>query len=132
MVTIYAWLEIRATYLDEDLHPEIDEKKVFDDIDNLIKKLKYNELKVIEKNYSRFVQFSVMENHKTERTEEMISMYENITKIATGSYGLLYHLDDEDEVYSDEFRVLVSKKGKCEWKRDENFSPCSIMIEEFD
>ena len=29
MVTIYAWLEIRATYLDEDLHPEIDEKKVF-------------------------------------------------------------------------------------------------------
>lgn len=27
MVTIYAWLEIRATYLDEDLHPEIDEKK---------------------------------------------------------------------------------------------------------
>ena len=82
MVTIYAWLEIRATYLDEDLHPEIDEKKVFDDIDNLIKKLKYNELKVIEKNYSRFVQFSVMENHKTERTEEMISMYENITKIA--------------------------------------------------
>ena len=72
-----------------------------------------------------------MENHKTERTEEMISMYENITKIATGSYGLLYYLDDEDEVYSDEFRVLVSKKGKCEWKRDENFSPCSIMIEEF-
>ena len=132
MVTIYAWLEIRATYLDEDLHPEIDEKKVFDDIDNLIKKLKYNELKVIEKNYSRFVQFSVMENHKTERTEEMISMYENITKIATGSYGLLYYLDDEDEVYSDEFRVLVSKKGKCGWKRDENFSPCSIMIEEFD
>ena len=107
-------------------------KKVFDDIDNLIKKLKYNELKVIEKNYSRFVQFSVMENHKTERTEEMISIYENITKIATGSYGLLYYLDDEDEVYRDEFRVLVSKKGKCEWKRDENFSPCSIMIEEFD
>ena len=30
------------------------------------------------------------------------------------------------------FAVLVSKKGKCEWKRDENFSPCSIMIEEFD
>lgn len=47
-------------------------------------------------------------------------------------YGLLYYLDDEDELYSDEFRVLVSKKGKCGWKRDENFSPCSIMIEEFD
>lgn len=47
-------------------------------------------------------------------------------------YGLLYYLDDEDEVYSDEFRVLVSKKGKCGRKRDENFSPCSIMIEEFD
>ena len=44
-------------------------------------------------------------------------------------YGLLYYLDDEDEVYSDEFRVLVSKKGKCGWKRDEIINGnCSVSL----
>lgn len=131
MITIFAWLEIRSTYLDEDLHPEIDEKKIFEDIDNLIQQLKYNEIKVMKKNYTTFIQFSVIENHKSDKTEEMLGLYENITQIATGSYGLLYYLDDEDKLYNDNFRVLVSRKGKCEWKQDEYFSPCSTMIEEF-
>lgn len=57
MTTIFAWLEIRSTYQDEDLHPEIDEKKIFEEIDNSIRYLKYNEIQVIEKNYSKYIQF---------------------------------------------------------------------------
>lgn len=131
MVTIFAWMEIRATYLDEDLHPEIDEKNIYDTVDGLIKHLKYNELELTEKNYTRYIQFSVMENHKTEKSQEMVDLFTEISKIATGSYGLLYIMDDEDELYDDEFRVLVSRKGKCEWKKDELLSPCSVMLEEF-
>ena len=130
MITIFAWLEIRSTYLDEDLHPEIDEKMIFEKIDNSVRGLKYNGIQVIEKNYSRFIQFSVMENHKTGKSEEMIDLFEYITKIATGSYGLLYYLDDEDNQFGDEFRVLVARKGKCEWKQDVFFSPCSMMLED--
>ena len=130
MITIFGWLEVRATYLDEDLHPEIDENKIYHDVEKAISELKYNELKMLQKNYVRFVQFSVNENHRTERTEEIINLFESISKIATGSYGLLYYLDDEDALYNDEFRVLVSKKGTVEWKRDKYFSPCSKMIED--
>lgn len=131
MVTIFGWMEIRATYFDEDKHPEIDENKIYSKIERIIGELKYNELKLVEKNYTRYVQFSVFENHRTEKTDEIIKTFSNISKIATGSYGLLYCLDDEDKLYYDEFRVLISKKGKTEWKEDDYFSPCSKMIEDF-
>ena len=42
------WRSLSDTISNGELeYPQYDEKKVFDDIDNLIKKLKYNELKVI-------------------------------------------------------------------------------------
>ena len=130
MVTIFGWMEIRATYFDEDKHPEIDENKIYSEIEKRINELKYNEVKMFERNYTRFIQFSMFENHRTERTDEIINIFCDIARIATGSYGMLYCLDDEDKVYYDEFRVLISKKGRTEWKKDEYFSPCSKMIED--
>lgn len=130
MITIYGWLEIRPTFLDEDLHPEIDEERINHEVERLVSELKHTKLNIIEKNYTRFIQFGVMENHKTDRTEEIIGLFEHISRIATGSYGLLYFLDDEDKTYNDEFRVLVSKKGVTEWKKDDFFNPCSKMIED--
>lgn len=130
MVTIYAWLEIRATYLDEDLHPEIDEEKIYEEVNDMVKSLKHNEIQILEKNYSRYIQFSVLENHRTERTDEMLGVFEKISTVATGSYGMLYFLDDEDKELNDGFRVFVSKKGKCTWEKDKFFSPCSRMIED--
>ena len=65
-------------------------------------------------------------NHKTIEAEEILQTFENIAKVATGSYGMLYVWDEyEDE---DNFRVLVARKGVVEWKKDEYFSPNSIMI----
>ena len=132
MITIFGWMEIRSTYLDEDLHPEIDENMIYYEVEKIIDELKYNEIKLVKKNYTRFIQFNVFENHRSVKTEEILNVFENLSKIATGSYGLLYFLDDEDETYNDEFRVLVSKKGIVDWKNDEIFSPCSKMIEEID
>lgn len=129
MITIFGWLEIRATYLDEDKHPEINESMIYKEIEKKISELRHNEVELVEKNYTCYVQFSVLENHRTEKTEEIIELFNEISKIATGSYGLLYCLDDEDELYNDEFKVCVSKKGKIDWVKDEYFSPCSKMIE---
>ena len=131
MITIFGWMEIRATYLDEDLY-NIDENKIYQEVEKLISDLRHNKLVLEQKNYTRYIQFNVFENHKTERTEEIISLFEKISKVANGSYGLLYCLDDEDKEHSDEFRVLVSKKGIVEWNKDEFFSPCSRMIEDLD
>ena len=102
------------------------------EVEKIIRELKHTKLNIIEKNYTRFIQFGVMENHKTERTEEIIGLFEKISRIATGSFGLLYFLNDEDKIYNDEFRVLVSKKGVTEWKKDDYFSPCCKMIEDFE
>ena len=132
MITIFGWMEIRATYLDEDLYNDIDENKIYQEVEKLVSDLRHNKLAFEQKNYTRYIQFNVFENHKTERTEEIISLFEKISKVANGSYGLLYCLDDEDKEYSDEFRVLVSKKGIVEWNKDEFLSPCSSMIEDLD
>lgn len=132
MVKIFGWLEIQSTFFDEDLHPEVDEEHIFFEIEKLIGELKYTKLNIVNNNYMRYIQFGINENHKTEKTEEILSLFENISRIATGSYGLLYFLDDEDRLYYDSFRVLVSRKGVVEWKKDVFFSPRLGMIEELD
>ena len=37
---------------------------------------------------------------------------------------------DEDRIYN-EFRVLVIKRGTCEWKANSFLSPCIPVIEDF-
>jgi len=126
MIQINGWLVIIPTYLDEDLHIEIDEESVYSQVESIIADLKYNDLKIVSMNGIKTINMFMCTNHKTIEAEEILQTFENIAKVATGSYGLLYVWDEyEDE---DNFRVLVARKGVVEWKKDEYFSPNSIMI----
>ena len=126
MIQINGWLVIIPTYLDEDLHIEIDEESVYSQVESIIADLKYNDLKIVSMNGIKTINVFMCTNHKTIEAEEILQTFENIAKVATGSYGLLHVWDDyEDE---DNFRVLVARKGIVEWKKDEYFSPNSIMI----
>jgi len=126
MIQINGWLVIIPTYLDEDLHVEIDEESIYSQVDSIIADLKYNDLKIVSMNGIKTINVFMCTNHKTIEAEEILQTFENIAKVATGSYGLLYVWDEyEDE---DNFRVLVARKGVVEWKKDEYFSPNSIMI----
>lgn len=126
MIQINGWLVIIPTYLDEDLHVEIDEESIYSQVDSVIADLKYNDLKIVSMNGIKTINVFMCTNHKTIEAEEILQTFENIAKVATGSYGLLYVWDEyEDE---DNFRVLVARKGVVEWKKDEYFSPNSIMI----
>ena len=126
MIQINGWLVIIPTYLDEDLHIEIDEESVYSQVESIIADLKYNDLKIVSMNGIKTINMFMCTNHKTIEAEEILQTFENIAKVATGSYGLLYIWDEyEDE---DNFRVLVARKGVVEWKKDEYFSPNSIMI----
>ena len=128
MIQINGWLEIIPTYLNEDVHTEIDEEAIYSQVDNIIANLKYNDIQIISRNGFKVINFFLNTNHKTEEAEEMLQTFEKIAKVATGSYGLLYVWDEyEDE---DNFRVLVARKGVVEWKKDEFFSPNSEMIYE--
>ena len=128
MIQINGWLEIIPTYLNEDVHTEIDEEAINFQVDDIIANLEYNDIQIISKNGFKVINFFLNTNHKTEEAEEMLQTFEKIAKVATGSYGLLYVWDEyEDE---DNFRVLVARKGVVEWKKDEFFSPNSEMIYE--
>ena len=126
MIQINGWLVIIPTYLDEDLHSEIDEKAIYSQVDNIISNLKYNEIQIISKNGIKTINFFLCTNHKTAEAEEMLQTFEKIAKVATGSYGLLHVWDDHDD--ADNFRVIVARKGVVEWTKDELFSPNSEMI----
>ena len=126
MIQINGWLVIIPTYLDEDLHVEIDEESIYSQVDSIIADLKYNDLKIVSMNGIKTINVFMCTNHKTIEAEEILQTFENIAKVATGSYGLLHVWNEyEDE---DNFRVLVARKGVVEWKKDEYFSPNSIMI----
>ena len=126
MIQINGWLVIIPTYLDEDLHVEIDEESIYSQVDSIIADLKYNDLKIVSMNGIKTINVFMCTNHKTIEVEEILQTFENIAKVATGSYGLLHVWDEyEDE---DNFRILVARKGVVEWKKDEYFSPNSIMI----
>ena len=57
MIQINGWLVIIPTYLDEDLHTEIDEKAIYSQVDNIISNLKYNEIQIISKNGIKTINF---------------------------------------------------------------------------
>ena len=128
MIQINGWLEIIPTYLNEDVHTEIDEEAINSQVDDIIANLEYNDIQIISKNGFKVINFFLNTNHKTEEAEEMLQTFEKIAKVATGSYGLLYVWDEYED--ADNFRVLVARKGVVEWKKDEFFSPNSEMIYE--
>lgn len=126
MIQINGWLEIIPTYLNEDVHTEIDEEPIYSQVESILSNLEYNDMKIITKNGIRIINFFLCTNHKTAEAEEMLQTFERIAKVATGSFGLLHVWDEYEDV--DNFRVLVARKGRVDWEKDEFFSPKSKMI----
>lgn len=67
-------------------------------------------------------------NHKIPTVSEIISLLEDIVKIAPGSYGLLHLLDDEDVEYHNQFQVYKLAKGNVTLEKDMLLSPCDPII----
>ena len=128
MIEIQAWMTIWATYLNEDIHTEINEEEIYSKVDEIISNLKYNHIQIIERNGPKSIHISLYDNRKTKKSEELIGAFKSIAQIATGSYGVLYYWDDEDADFSDDFKILVARKGQCEWMKDMLFSPRGTMI----
>lgn len=127
MVELHGWLSIRETYEDEDLlsPKEINEitRKVKDIVSDSGLELKYA-------NGSPFINTLLCSNHRTSEVDEIIEAYKNISKTATGSYGIIHLHDDEDSEYYNEFQIYVFKRGECINKIDKDFSPCIPTIED--
>lgn len=132
MYEYHGWATLRETYLNEDHFDEkmeemvgrIKEKMIEIGADNGL-----SDLRAVNGEYQ--LHLSGLLNHKSRRTEEIIQLYEFMAKTATGSYGLLYVFDDEDENGEDnEFQVYVMARGRIEKKKDPFLSPFAPVVED--
>ncbi len=129
MVELHGWLSIKETYKNEDLMSDAEIESVWQQVDAIMNNNTCGE-KIQSRNGERFLNTLLCSNHHTAEVDEIIDIYTKISEVATGSYGLIYLWDDEDETHYNEYQVLVFKRGKCERRADTDFSPCIPMIED--
>ena len=126
MVELHGWLSVWETYEDEDLLSR-------DELDGIMRKVKdivsESGIELRYVNGVPFVNTLIYSNHRTAEIDQVIEAYKNISKTATGSYGMIYLRDDEDAEHYNEFRVYVFKNGTYTQRSDKDFSPCIPMIE---
>lgn len=132
MIELHGWLTIVATYLDEDKHPEIDEEQIYSDALKAAAQCtlpeKYVSLNCINGTY--FLNVACCPNHYAAEVDEIIALFKKISSIASGSYGVIYLLNDEEPEHWNEFQVMVFKRGRCEVVRDNLLSPCIPVLED--
>ena len=129
MLELHGWLTIQETFGDEDLlSPEKAEA-----IRQRVKEIVESNTSGIRMQYANgtaFLNTLFCANHRTAEVDEIIETYQSIAKAATGSYGVIYLRDDEDEQYHNAFQMYIFKRGQCIFKADTNLSPCIPTIED--
>lgn len=127
MVELHGWITLRETYkaVDEDNIEEII-KRIQEEID----KIEYPKLQIRAINGEFFIDFSLYTNHLSGGVKDLIAFFETVGKIAEGSYGLLYLLNDEDKENCNHFVVHRLARGKVEIYRDKLLSPMIPTVED--
>ncbi len=69
-----------------------------------------------------------LNNHKSGYGSDVFDLFSYVAKIAPGSYGLLYTMDDE--IGENKFRVYVLARGKIEEQADPFLSPFVPVVED--
>ena len=128
MVELHGWLSISETYGDEDLVPEKCLKKIRSQVKQILDCAEHG-MALHNMNGIPYVNASFSSNHRTKEVDEIVEVYKEISKIATGSYGVIYLRDDEDKEHGNDFLRITFRKGQCNVKVDEDFSPCNPKIE---
>lgn len=129
MVEIHSFITLRENFNPCD---ETDVTAVLPRIQKELDKLSYYNIKIKVKNGEYYIEFSHFTNHKGSDFTELFSLFENVGKIAAGSYGLFYMHDDEDETDYNNFQVWRLAKGEITKFTDNLLSPFAPTVEDFD
>lgn len=129
MVEIHGWMTLRETYKVTD---EENFDRVLKQVNEEIGKLKFFKPPIKSMNGECFIEFSSYTNHMSNDVKEMLFFFEIVSKIAKGSYGLLYIYNDEDANYYNNFVVYKLARGKVEMYKDRLLSPVIPTIEDVD
>lgn len=124
MIEIHAWLTLR--YSDYDSEEQLQRKFIADFKGYLAQ----NHNWVLADSYGKFIDrnglecftLDVQHNHKGEPFYAL-DIFSWVAKESTGSYGLLYFHDEEDQEFFNEFQVCVLKRGKLTKSKDSFLSP---------
>lgn len=127
MTELHGWMAISETCSDED---KLTDSEMVDIMSRTISVAQKYGLKPEYHNGEPFINTILFTNHHTLETDDIITAYTEIARIATGSYGMIYLRDDEDAEHSNEFQIYVFKRGSCERRRDKLLSPCIPALED--
>jgi len=127
MVELHGWLCIRETAADEDMVPP--KQGILEKVLEIVENNKCGITMQIA-NGERYLQTLFCANHRTEEVGEIIHIYQRISSMATGSYGMIYLHDDEDADHFNSFVVYLFRRGHCGMHIDPYFSPCIPTIED--
>lgn len=129
MIKLFGWLSISEIYGNEDSYSPEALEGVMNEVRAIISHSQSGiELKYM--NGTPFLSTAHASNHRTKEVDAIIETYKSVAKAATGSYGVIYLRDDEDNAHCNEFQKFVFKKGCCTVQKDTDFSPCIPAIED--
>lgn len=125
MIEYQGWVVVRESY---------NEEGESDELLNEIREQLSSKVSII--NSSRFANICTLtlvngnlnlliaslDNHRSSSWDEIVDLFDWLSKCALGSYGVLYFHDDEDTFGLDnKFQVMVLKKGNISFEIDTFF-----------
>ncbi len=129
---IHGWITIRCFYENSDKFDELEEEfleEVLIEIKKFIEQceFQFTEVSFYQKYEMTFLNICGMSWYYDE-CEKVIQLYQMISKLAKGSYGVLYVQSEKEE---NVFRVYTLKRGCVYEQIDQLLSPCIPEIEDY-
>ena len=112
---IHGWITIRCFYKNSDKFDELEEE------------FQFTEVSFYQKYEMTFLNICGMSWYYDE-CEKVIQLYQMISKLAKGSYGVLYVQSEKEE---NVFKVYTLKRGCVYEQVDQLLSPCIPEIEDY-
>lgn len=127
MVEVHGWITLRETYRaveDENM------ERVLDMVEREIRRLTRPAIQIKVNNGAYYIEFSLYTNHLSGDVTELLAFYENVGRMAQGSYGLLYMHNDEDDGLCNDFVVRRLARGQVTIFQDKFLSPLIPTVED--
>lgn len=127
MVEMHGWITIKETFLAND---DDNNTAIISDINNELMKYRYHNSIVKWMNGEGYLQYSLYTNYWSDDCQELIDIYNYISRKAIGSYGLLYVMNDEAKIENNSFVIYKLARGRIERVVDNLLSPFIPTVED--
>ncbi|MEV6107026.1 Imm7 family immunity protein [Streptomyces sp. NPDC051940] len=127
MFEYHGWITVRETAVDDD-----DDSRLWQVVDELRLRIAQTAspylLDLRWMNGEPFIHLGGHSNHRS--SPDPVGLFEDVAKVAPGSYGLLHIRDYEDPVHGNEVRVLRLARGTVTRHTESLLSPCIPTLED--